>query len=314
MTLATVDADGLPNARMVLLKGFDERGFVFYTNVDSAKGRELGRPSQGRAGLSLEVAQPAGAPARDRSSRSRPPKPTPISPPGRGWPRSAPGRASSRRRSKAAWRSRRRSRCTMAKYRHRNRSATAELVGLPRACRWSSSSGTTGPTGCTTGSSSARAGTWRDAAVWTQDAASTRRAYACAAVPIPPQRQLACTWMTMTPHEPAAPRAAADRSEPRHRPRHGEALLRRRLARHHLLAPSVPGELPVGDGAGGPHPGRSRRPRQHRRGDRRDQAAARERRTARAGQQCRDLAQGRRRQAADLDRHRRSTSGSTCSR
>jgi pyridoxamine 5'-phosphate oxidase len=41
MTLATVDADGLPNARMVLMKGFDERGFVFYTNTDSAKGREL---------------------------------------------------------------------------------------------------------------------------------------------------------------------------------------------------------------------------------------------------------------------------------
>jgi pyridoxamine 5'-phosphate oxidase len=41
MTLATVDADGLPNARMVLLKGFDETGFVFYTNMDSQKGREL---------------------------------------------------------------------------------------------------------------------------------------------------------------------------------------------------------------------------------------------------------------------------------
>jgi pyridoxamine 5'-phosphate oxidase len=41
MTLATVDADGFPNARMVLLKGADERGFVFYTNVDSQKGREL---------------------------------------------------------------------------------------------------------------------------------------------------------------------------------------------------------------------------------------------------------------------------------
>jgi pyridoxamine 5'-phosphate oxidase len=41
MTLATVDADGLPNARMVLLKGFDERGFAFYTNLDSQKGREL---------------------------------------------------------------------------------------------------------------------------------------------------------------------------------------------------------------------------------------------------------------------------------
>jgi len=43
MALATVDADGLPDARMVLLKGFDERGFVFYTNVDSQKGRQLAR-------------------------------------------------------------------------------------------------------------------------------------------------------------------------------------------------------------------------------------------------------------------------------
>jgi pyridoxamine 5'-phosphate oxidase len=41
MMLATVDADGLPNARMVLLKGTDERGFVFYTNLESQKGIEL---------------------------------------------------------------------------------------------------------------------------------------------------------------------------------------------------------------------------------------------------------------------------------
>jgi len=41
MALATVDADGLPNARMILLKGADERGFVFYTNCGSAKGLEL---------------------------------------------------------------------------------------------------------------------------------------------------------------------------------------------------------------------------------------------------------------------------------
>jgi len=41
MTLATVDAEGMPNARMVLLKGADERGFVFYTNRGSQKGREL---------------------------------------------------------------------------------------------------------------------------------------------------------------------------------------------------------------------------------------------------------------------------------
>lgn len=41
MTLATVDADGLPNARMVLLKDIDARGLSFFTNLDSAKGREL---------------------------------------------------------------------------------------------------------------------------------------------------------------------------------------------------------------------------------------------------------------------------------
>ena len=41
MTLATVGADGMPSARMVLLKGVDERGFVFYTNLESRKGRQL---------------------------------------------------------------------------------------------------------------------------------------------------------------------------------------------------------------------------------------------------------------------------------
>ena len=40
MALATVDPDGLPNVRMVLLKGLDT-GFVFYTNFESAKGREI---------------------------------------------------------------------------------------------------------------------------------------------------------------------------------------------------------------------------------------------------------------------------------
>ena len=47
MSLATIDADGRPNVRMVLMKGFDERGFVFYTNVDSQKGRELDASGEG---------------------------------------------------------------------------------------------------------------------------------------------------------------------------------------------------------------------------------------------------------------------------
>lgn len=41
MALATVDETGLPDVRMVLMKDFDERGFVFYTNFQSAKGQEL---------------------------------------------------------------------------------------------------------------------------------------------------------------------------------------------------------------------------------------------------------------------------------
>ena len=49
MALATVDAEGLPNVRMVLLKGIDGSGFVFYTNEDSAKGRELA--GSGKAAL-----------------------------------------------------------------------------------------------------------------------------------------------------------------------------------------------------------------------------------------------------------------------
>lgn len=40
-TLATVGPDGQPSARILLLKGVDERGFVFYTNLESRKGREL---------------------------------------------------------------------------------------------------------------------------------------------------------------------------------------------------------------------------------------------------------------------------------
>ncbi len=41
LALATVDREGLPDVRMVLLKGFDEHGFVFYTNFESAKGEEI---------------------------------------------------------------------------------------------------------------------------------------------------------------------------------------------------------------------------------------------------------------------------------
>ncbi|MCQ0092912.1 pyridoxamine 5'-phosphate oxidase [Roseovarius sp. M141] len=49
IALATVDADGLPNMRMVLLKEIADDGFVFYTNYDSAKGQELA--ATGKAGF-----------------------------------------------------------------------------------------------------------------------------------------------------------------------------------------------------------------------------------------------------------------------
>jgi len=46
MALATADAAGLPDCRMVLMKEFDERGIVFYTNEESAKGRQLAENAQ----------------------------------------------------------------------------------------------------------------------------------------------------------------------------------------------------------------------------------------------------------------------------
>src|SRR5258708_31533707 len=51
MALATVDAQGLPDVRMVLLKHVDHEGFVFYTNLESAKGEELA--ANPRAALSF---------------------------------------------------------------------------------------------------------------------------------------------------------------------------------------------------------------------------------------------------------------------
>ena len=48
MTLATVGKNGRPSARTVLLKGHDERGFTFYTNFDSRKGRQLAGIPLGR--------------------------------------------------------------------------------------------------------------------------------------------------------------------------------------------------------------------------------------------------------------------------
>ena len=62
MTLATADADGRPSARIVLLGGFDERGFTFFTNYESRKGCDLAenplrrtRPLLARAGAPIRI-------------------------------------------------------------------------------------------------------------------------------------------------------------------------------------------------------------------------------------------------------------------
>lgn len=51
MAIASVDSEGRPSVRMVLLKGYDERGFIFYTNYDSRKGQQL--IASGHAAMSM---------------------------------------------------------------------------------------------------------------------------------------------------------------------------------------------------------------------------------------------------------------------
>lgn len=82
MTVATTTADGFPSARILLLKGFDERGFAFFTNTRSRKGRELA--ANPRAALCFHwkplgrqvriegVVEPVGAAEADEYFASRP--------------------------------------------------------------------------------------------------------------------------------------------------------------------------------------------------------------------------------------------------
>lgn len=61
MVLSTVDGDQLPDSRVVLLKDFDARGFVFFTNLTSAKSRELEEIPKGGPEFSLDAPGKAGA-------------------------------------------------------------------------------------------------------------------------------------------------------------------------------------------------------------------------------------------------------------
>ena len=109
MALATVDSDGLPDVRMVLMKGYDADGFVFYSHIASQKGRELAANPKAALlfhwkSLRRQVRIRGNvSPVTDQR------KPTPISPRGPSRRRSAPGPASSRSRWRAALPSSRRS-------------------------------------------------------------------------------------------------------------------------------------------------------------------------------------------------------------
>ncbi len=109
VALATVDEDGMPDVRMVLLKGFDEQGFVFYTNFESAKGREILSLDEGGHVLPLEDRCAGRCACAGRSRSSATPRPTPISRRARAAAASAPGPRNSRGRWKAASRWKRRS-------------------------------------------------------------------------------------------------------------------------------------------------------------------------------------------------------------
>ena len=69
MALATATRDGRPSVRTVLLKGVDERGFVFYTNYDSRKAREIDGDRPREPAVLLALPRAAGAHRRDASRR-----------------------------------------------------------------------------------------------------------------------------------------------------------------------------------------------------------------------------------------------------
>ncbi len=71
LALATVDEDGLPDVRMVLLKDFDSRGFVFYHEFRKRQGQTGPDVAESRDVLPLEVAAPAGADPRAGGGRLR---------------------------------------------------------------------------------------------------------------------------------------------------------------------------------------------------------------------------------------------------
>ena len=287
MALSTVDADGLPNVRMVLLKGHDRDGFVFYTNTAEPEGRGTARPGQGgrAASTGRACAGRSASAARSRIVTDA----------------EADAYFQSRPRDSriGAWASQQsrplESRFALEKavavlcreIRPRRDPAPA-AIGLASASRRSiSSSGATAPSACMIASSSAAL-----------RPASRGRAPAFTPEDTPPHGDAEIRLPQDRGRQ--APGHAADRREPRHRPCHGDAVRHGGLAHPVLLAPGLLGEVPLAVGRRRSHPDRSRRPRGHDARHRRDQEAAggRGRQAQRARQQCRHLAEGAERRAA----------------
>ena len=203
--------------------------------------------------------------------------------------------------------------------RDRRGAAPALLDGLPHRARVASSSGRTARSACTTGCCSparatagGRPGSIPDRRAAVRDSAAGGFPWREAIGSAPSSMDFT---MSSSPIQ-LPPRHAADRGEPRHRPCDRQAVLGRGLAGDHLLAPRLSGKLPLGDGTGGPPPGRPRRCGRHAARHRRGQGPPRERGrpSARARQQCRHLAEGRGRVAARGDRYRLSRIGCMSSR
>ena len=98
IALATVDADGLPNARMVLLKEIEADAFVFYTNYESRKAAEIDARRQGGLRAALEEPAAADPGARPRRARRKGRRPTPTTARAACRAGSAPGPRGSRGR------------------------------------------------------------------------------------------------------------------------------------------------------------------------------------------------------------------------
>ena len=145
---------GCPNVRMVLLKGFDERGFVFYTNMDSQKGREL--DANPKAALLFHWK------SLNRQVRLRGPVERVTEAEADAYFATPRAAVADRRLGEQAVgaagkpaRLREGDRALHRQVRDRHGAAAAALVGLPDRSDASSSSGRTGRSACTTASSSA---------------------------------------------------------------------------------------------------------------------------------------------------------------